>query len=289
MSAVRQRCAALLALACAAGLGHAAMAKTGPPDVDATVQESASALMQQYGVPGLAIAVTVDGQRRFYNLGVASRETKQKVTSDTLFEIGSISKTFTATLATYAQARGQLSLADSLGKYLPALRGSHFDAVSLIHLATHTAGGFPLQLPDGISNTAQLMDYLKAWQPAYAPGTRRTYANPSIGLLGMAVASSMKMPFEDAMDQRLFPKLGLHDSHINVPASKMPRYAQGYTKQDAPVRVNPGVIAAEAYGVKTSASDLIHFVELNLRPAQVDKKSNARSSTPTPATSRSAR
>jgi beta-lactamase class C len=69
----------------------------------------------------------------------------------------------------------------------------------------------------------------------------------------------------------------------------MPRYAHVYTKQDAPVRVNPGVIAAEAYGVKTSASDLIHFVELNLRPAQVDKKSNARSSTPTPATSRSAR
>jgi len=254
-------------LACAVVIASSAMAKDKQPGVDATVQEAARAVMHQYRIPGLAIAVSVRGERHYYNYGVASKQSQRRVSSDTLFEIGSISKTFTATLATYAQADGRLSLADSPGKYLPQLAGSSLDRVTLIHLGTHTAGGFPLQLPDEIRNTEQLVDYFKAWQPKFAPGTQRTYANPSIGLLGMVAARSMNVPFKEAMEQRLFPALGLHDSYIDVPAGKMPLYAQGYTAQEAPVRVNPGVIAAEAYGVKTTAKDLIRFIELQIKPA----------------------
>jgi beta-lactamase class C len=80
----------------------------------------------------------------------------------------------------------------------------------------------------------------------------------------------MKLPFDVAMEQRPLPGLGMADTYVNVPASKMPLYAQGYDKKDAPVRVNPGVIAAGAYGVKTSAKDLIRFVEVNLNPSRVE-------------------
>ncbi|MCR8960090.1 serine hydrolase [Variovorax sp. S2] len=166
---------------------------------------------------------------------MASKKTEQKITEDTIFEIGSVSKTFTATLATYAQANGQLSLTDSPGKYLPQLRGTSLDKVTLVNLGTHTAGGFPLQVPDAIGNTGQLMDYFKAWQPAHVAGTERSYANPSIGMLGVVVAKSMQMPFEEAMEQQLFRRLGMFDSFINVPAGKMPLYAQGYNRNDEPV------------------------------------------------------
>ena len=70
-------------------------------------------LMREQKIPGMAVGVTIDGQSYFFNYGVASRETQQPVTSDTLFEIGSLSKTFTATLASYAQIQGDLSLTDS--------------------------------------------------------------------------------------------------------------------------------------------------------------------------------
>ena len=272
MRAIGRRPAGFLLVACAASFGRAATAKAEPRDFDATVRLAARAVMRQCNIPGLAIAVTANGKRRFYNFGVASRDTRQEVTSDTLFEIGSISKTFTATLATYAQADGRLSLADSPSKYLPRLRGSRFDEVTLINLGTHTAGGFPLQVPDEIRTVDQLMAYFESWKPAYAPGTHRTYANPSVGLLGMAVARSLNMSFEDAMERLLFPRLGMSDSYIDVPADKMPLYAQGYDRTDAPVRANPGVVAAEAYGVKTSARDLIRFVEVNLRPGREEKK-----------------
>ena len=73
---------------------------------------------------------------------------------------------------------------------MPELQGSEFAKMTLVNLATHTAGGFPLQVPDAVQTMAQLMDYLKAWTPQYAPGTRRTYANPGIGMLGVVAARS---------------------------------------------------------------------------------------------------
>ena len=233
-------------------------------DLDTVVQNGARHVMQEYAVPGLVIAVSANGKQHFYSFGVASKASKEPVTPDTLFEVGSVSKLFTATLATYAQAQGKLSLSDTVGKYEPELEGTPFGKVTLAHLATHTAGGFPLQLPDSVQDERQLMDYLKRWKPAYPMGTQRSYANPSIGMLGVIAAKSLNLPFTQAMEQQLFPALGLHNTYYTVPASKMTLYAQGYDKQDAPVRLNSGVLGNEAYGVKTSARDLIHFTELNL-------------------------
>jgi len=261
-----------LLFACAASFNSYAMPSARKADMDAVVKNAAEDAMRQHGIPGLAIAIAAGGEQWFYSYGVASKKTEQKITEDTIFEIGSVSKTFTATLATYAQAKGQLSLTDSPGKYLPQLRGTSLDKVTLVNLGTHTAGGFPLQVPDAIGNTGQLMDYFKAWQPAHVAGTERSYANPSIGMLGMVVAKSMQMPFEEAMEQQLFRRLGMFDSFINVPAGKMPLYAQGYNRNDEPVRLNPGVLAAEAYGVKTSAKDLIRFVEANMGLISLEEK-----------------
>ncbi|WP_028628282.1 class C beta-lactamase [Metapseudomonas resinovorans] len=262
-----------LLFALATSLAGHAVADAERADIGTAVQQAAGQVMQQYGIPGLAIAVTANGEQHFYNFGVASRETRQAVTRDTLFEVGSVSKTLTVTLAAYAEANGKLSLSDSPGQYLPQLKGSQLDPVTLINLATHTAGGFPLQLPDEVQNQQQLMDYYRSWQPRFAPGTYRTYANPSIGLLGVIAARSLGMPYAKAMESELLPKLGMRSTFIDVPASAMPRYAQGYNKDDAPVRVNPAMLAAEAYGVKTSSKDLLHFVEVNLGQVAMDDAS----------------
>ncbi|SFA69490.1 beta-lactamase class C [Collimonas sp. OK607] len=236
--------------------------------VDATIQP----LIQKYSIPGMAIAVTVNGHNYFYNYGVTSKETQQRITNKTLFEIGSLSKTFTATLASYAQVNGDLSLSDSPGKYFPSLRGSSFDNISLLNLGTHTAGGLPLQAPDNIENTDQLMAYFKHWEPVHAAGTYRKYSNLSIGMLGMIAAKSMNVSFEDALEKKLFPELGMTHSYINVPADQMKDYAQGYTAKDVPVRVNPGILASEAYGVKSGSADLIRFIDDNIQGNRLSEK-----------------
>ncbi|RMQ44964.1 AmpC protein [Pseudomonas cichorii] len=247
----------------------ASAAAASSETLDKTVEQQARSVMQQYNIAGMSIAVSDNGQQRFYNYGVASRETQEKVTDSTLFELGSISKLFTATLATWAQANGQLSLTENIDTYLPQLYGSRLGKVPLFHLGTHTAGGFPLQFPDAIHDNQQMMSYFKAWQPEYLPGVHRSYANPSIGLLGLIAAKSMKVPFKTAMQEQLFPALGLSNSYLDVPANKTSSYAQGYNKQDAAVRLNPGVLAAEAYGMKSGSRDLLRFVEANMGLTEV--------------------
>lgn len=89
----------------------APMPAAAVPDVAvlrAVVDAAIRPVMAQHNVPGLAVAVTVDGQALFFNYGVTSRETNEPVSEATIFELGSVSKTFTATLALYAQALGKL-------------------------------------------------------------------------------------------------------------------------------------------------------------------------------------
>ncbi|RRV07369.1 beta-lactamase [Pseudomonas sp. v388] len=253
-------------LACGALISGVTQADSERADsLRVTVTEAAQAVMQRNDIAGMSIAISEGGRQHFYNFGVASRQTGQPVTRDTLFELGSISKTFTATLATWAQTNGQLSLTENIDTYMPQLQGSRLGKLPVYHLATHTAGGFPLQVPDKVSNDDELMAYFKAWQPQYLPGTHRSYANPSIGLLGVVAARSLKLPFEQAMEQQLFPALGLNNTWLDVPDDKLATYAQGYDKTGAPVRLNAGVLAAQAYGVKSTSRDLLRFVEANLQ------------------------
>nr|WP_280833628.1 class C beta-lactamase [Mycolicibacterium frederiksbergense] len=243
----------------------------GSPDALATTVDHAfRPLMAQYDIPGMSIAVTVNGQQRYFSFGVASRQSGAPVTRDTLFEIGSVSKTFTGTLASYAQALGRISLTDHPSTYMPQLTGSDIDKAELLNLGTYTAGGLPLQFPSDITDDARMQTYFLQWQPDAAPGQQRRYSNPSIGLLGHLTALAMNRDFGDLIEGEIFPKLQLHHSYIRVPQSEMDNYAWGYNADNEPVRVNPGVFDAEAYGVKSSAADLLQFVEANITPNNLD-------------------
>jgi beta-lactamase class C len=261
-------------LACSLGSLSSAHSAGSDPDarVRQAVDEAVKPVIEQYGIPGMAVAVTVDGERHFIEYGLAAQKPRVPVTRDTLFELGSISKTFTATLATYAEIDGKLSLSDSVGEHMPELKGSPAGDVRLLDLATHTAGGFPLQLPDGVEDQKQLIAYYRAWKPQFATGTHRVYANPSIGLLGMAAARAMGSNFETLMERRLFPELGLTRTYIAVPETEMKSYAWGYNRKGKPVRVTPAMLATEAYGVKSNAVDMIRYAEVNMGMGTVPAK-----------------
>ncbi|TKC92306.1 beta-lactamase [Trinickia terrae] len=262
--------AALLCAMCAMPCASHA-SDVSPQRVKRVVDDAIQPLMAKDKIPGMAVGVIVEGKPMVLDYGVVSTRTRKPVTNDTLFELGSVSKTFTATLTSWAQVNQQLALSDSVGKYLPLLRGSPFGNVSLLDLGTHTPGGLPLQVPDDIHDEAQLMRYFKAWRPTYAAGTYRTYANPGIGMLGLIAAKSMGQDFTALIEQRLFPALDLKNSFIDVPADRADDYAQGYTKDGKPIRMAGGVLAPEAYGVKSTAADLLRFVEANMKLVKVDE------------------
>ncbi|WP_111828179.1 MULTISPECIES: class C beta-lactamase [Acinetobacter] len=233
--------------------------------VKAIVDQQFKPLLAQYNIPGMAVAVTLNGQHYFINYGLASKQSQQAVSNNTLFELGSVSKTFNATLASYAQAQGQLSLSDHPAKYFPELKNTAVDRATLLNLGTYTAGGFPLQFPDQVVQQQDMIQYFQSWKPKTGIGAARQYSNPSIGLMGYVTARAMKKPYAELLEKTLFPQLGLTQSFIQVPEQQMPQYAWGY-KADQALRVSPGMLDAEAYGVKSSSVDMLRFLDVQINP-----------------------
>lgn len=261
----------LIAAACLLGGVDAASADDPDGDrVQRIVTDVIRPLMAENAIPGMAVGIVVGGRRHVVNLGVANKEASRTVTGETLFELGSVSKTFTATLAAYAQATGALSFSESASQHLPALAGSAFDGISLLDHGTYTAGGLPLQFPDAVTSHDGMIAFYRGWRPRYAPGTHRLYANTSIGLFGFIAAASMGRPFGELLEGKLFPALGLSSTFVTVPPARMGDYAYGYAKDDKPVRVTPGMLDSEAYGIKTTAGDMLRFVEANIDPSGLD-------------------
>lgn len=237
---------------------------TETDSVKSIVDQAIRPVMEAHAIPGMAVGLVVNGKQYVFNYGLASKSENTPVTDATLFEIGSISKTFTATMASLAEGRGKLALTDKVADHITNLKGTSFGDTTLLSLATHTTGGLPLQVPDEVSNDEQLITYLKNWKPAHPDGQYRTYSNISIGLLGVISAKSLQQPFATLMQEQIFPAFGMTNSYITVPDAKRTNYAQGYKKDDTPVRVRDDVLSTEAYGVKTTASDLVQFIKANI-------------------------
>ncbi|WP_244575407.1 class C beta-lactamase [Rhizobium sp. 11515TR] len=252
------------------GIGAHAAEVDDREQLERAVNEIIRPLMKNNDVPGMAIAITVKGKRYIFNYGVASKESGQKVTNDTIFELGSISKTFTAALGSYAQISGKLSFSDKATKYMPELAGTSFDRISLLDLATYSAGGLPLQFPNGVTDQGKMVAYYRNWHPSFAPGTYRQYSNPSIGLFGYLAAQAMGEPFDTLMQDKILSGLNLNHTYVRVPQAEMGNYAYGYSKQGKPIRVNGGVFDTQAYGIKTTSSDMLAFLEANMGEAKLD-------------------
>lgn len=230
--------------------------------VTSLVKAAIEPLMEQQAIPGLSVAVLYKGRAQFVNLGVADLESRRRVTENTLFELGSVSKTFTGTLAGIMIRNGEIRLNDPVQKRWPQLTGQQWRPVRMLHLATYTAGGLPLQLPDEVTDQASLLRFYQNWQPTAAPGLQRQYSNASIGLFGSLM---VKGDYEQAMERHVFQPLRLTRTYITVPPSMMLNYAWGY-KNGQPVRVSPGMLDAEAYGIKSTARDMLTFMQANIDP-----------------------
>ena len=255
-------------LSCALLLSVASSAFAAPmseKQLAEVVERTVTPLMNAQAIPGMAVAVIYQGQPHYFTFGKADVAANKPVTPQTLFELGSISKTFTGVLGGDAIARGEIALGDPVAKYWPELTGKQWQGIRMLDLATYTAGGLPLQVPDEVTDTASLLRFYQNWQPQWKPGTTRLYANASIGLFGALAVKPSGMSYEQAMTTRVFKPLKLDHTWINVPKAEEAHYAWGYREGKA-VHVSPGMLDAEAYGVKTNVKDMASWLIANMKP-----------------------
>ena len=259
------------ALVTASLLSGTVQAADNNDHLKSTVDQQAKLLMNEHNISGMAFGIIIDGKSHFYHYGLADKKAKIPVSENTIFELGSISKTFAATLASYSELNGTLKLEDTADKYIPYLKNSAIGNTKLINLATYSAGGLPLQVPDDVKNNKELLRYYKSWQPVFPINSKRLYSNASIGLFGYISALSMDADYTQLMEEKILPSLNMPNTFINVPSDKMSDYAFGYNAAGDAIRVNPGMLDAEAYGIKSTITDMTHFMAANMGLVPLDK------------------
>ncbi len=261
----------LTALVTASLLSGTVQAADNNDHLKSTVDQQAKLLMNEHDISGMSFGVIIDGKSHLYHYGLADKKAKIPVSENTIFELGSISKTFAATLASYSELNGTLTLEDTADKYIPYLKNSTIGNTKLINLATYSAGGLPLQVPDDVKNNKELLNYYKSWQPVFPVNSKRLYSNASIGLFGYISALSMDADYTQLMEEKILPSLNMPNTFINVPNDKMADYAFGYNAVGDAIRVNPGMLDAEAYGIKSTIKDMTQFMAANMGLVPLDK------------------
>jgi beta-lactamase class C len=268
----------------AAFTAPAALARTAS---DAEVAEIVTRHVQPLLIPagGMAVAVHIDGRTLFYNFGMADAAKKQPITSDSLFNLASVGKVFSATLLAQAVERGELKLDDPVAKYVTELQqGRDIKRVTLGALASHTSGlhRVPQQYEPWHRGQYSLPDfirYLNSWQAdeGHQPGQQDIYSNTGFVLLPLALQRRFNTPIAQLMQQRLLAPLGMTSTVMAVPkpnargqlAPEFRRRAvQGYNRDGNPVG-EPGNVQGIFNWPGTgqmfsSARDMAIFLAANL-------------------------
>lgn len=247
------------------------------PDLDACAYQE----LGRFTVPGAAIAVLHDGEVARHAYGVANLETKQPVTPETLFQIGSISKIFTATIAMQLVDEGTLDLDAPVASYLPDLRLGDAAAqrsVTLRHLLSHTSGIEGDRFDDygsGDDALAKAIAEFPTLRQLSPPGKLWTYCNSGFNLAGAVIEQLTEKPFESAMRQRLLDPLGLGRSFYFAHEAIAYPVAVGHSQEPghAPTVARhyplPRAVNA-AGGIIGTVGDLLRFAAFHLADGLFD-------------------
>jgi len=242
--------------------------------VFARLDEFITRHMHETGAPGMTLALANrDGLIRVSTYGYADIKAGSRVVPETMFEIGSISKSFVGLALMQLRDEGKLDLNKPIVEYLPWLKiNSKFAAITTHHILTHSAGlpGAPL-----------LLDALlgELWT-AYEPGKRFLYSNTGYNILGFLIEAIDKRPFAEAMRARMIQPLGMSASSPIIINDLRKSMAIGYEplQEGKPFPVNGQLAEAQwlevdiaAGSVASTPADMAKYMRMLLNRGALPK------------------
>ena len=225
---------------------------------------------------GLIVGVIEPSGRRLFARGPAQVGNDDNVDGDTIFEIGSVSKVFTALALADAAHRGELSLNDPAAKYLPpgtTLPQHGPRPITLLDLGTHMSGlpNMPpnvaptdLNNPDADMTADQLLKSVAAYELTRDVGSAYEYSSAGYELLGMAVADAAHADFETVLKSRIFGPLKMANTRIAISLDEKDRLSAGYDGHLQPVPHEHMPTVLGAGGMRSTANDLLDFLAANI-------------------------
>src|SRR5215216_1649312 len=203
-----------------------------------TLSDLVAATATMFAIPGVAVGVWVDGQEIYACHGVTSVDNPLPVDRDTLYTLGSISKTYTATALMRLVAEGRVDLDAPVRRYVPELElGDERTAaeVTVLNLLNHTSGlGWDLLVDTGEGDDALagFVAKLTELELIAPPGTRTSYSQAGYSLLGRVIEKVAGMPYEKAIASLVFEPLGLSHSFFAPFDVMARRFAVGHNRSE---------------------------------------------------------
>jgi CubicO group peptidase (beta-lactamase class C family) len=239
---------------------------------------------------GIVVGIIYHGKTEIITKGSLSKAGNEAVNSTTLFEIGSVTKIFTASLAACLAEKGKLSLSDSLAMFFPAdekqLRYQG-QAITLLNLLQHTSG-LP-KIPDNLLNADQdisdpyltynhdsIEHFFATYHPVVKPGDTFSYSNLGYGVMGEIMAMQEKSDYNSLIQQYICEPLHMTSTHVSLDPDEQKRLATGYT-DDSVAHYWHFANLAGAGGLHSSLNDMLKFAGFVLS-ALKDSASEARGS-----------
>jgi CubicO group peptidase (beta-lactamase class C family) len=223
--------------------------------------------MRETGAPGMTLALADrSGAVRVSTYGVADTKTSAPVKPETLFEIGSISKSFAAVALLQMSDEGRVDLHRPVAEYLPWLKlEQRHGAVTAHHLLSHSSGlpGAAL-LPESVAVGLETF---------FKPGEKFIYSNIGYLVLGLLIEALDRRPFADALAARVLKPLGMSNSAPVISHTLRPRMAVGYSPEfeDRPFPLRGRLAEASwvevdtaAGGVASTAPDMVAYMRMLL-------------------------
>ena len=232
---------------------------------------------------GVAVGYVDVDTIELFSYGKTALENGTKVNEQSVFEIGSISKTFTATLLALKVNSGEMSLDDPASKYLPKsvkLPTRNGKKITLKHLATHTSAlpRMPYNFaPENPKNpyadytTEQLYAFLNSCQLTYNIGEKSEYSNLGMGLLGHILELQSGKTYEELIIEHIANPLQMNDTRLVFTDAMKSRLAKGHAGLSE--TDNWDIISlGGAGGIRSTVNDMLKYVQANLNSDKIDSK-----------------
>ena len=250
---------------------HAAGSSISPSDSEIRQILIKRIDQEKQGV-GIVVGVIDAKGRRIVSYGSLEKGDKRQLDGDTLFEIGSITKVFTALLLADMVQRGEVKLDDPISKYVPTtaqIPQRDGRQITLVDLATHTSGlpRMPANFrPKDPANpyidytNEQLYTFLSSYELIRDVGVKFEYSNLGFALLGQGLAHRAGTDYETLVESRICEPLGMKSTRITLTPEMEGRFAVGHSSDLVTVSRWDLPSFAGAGALRSSANDLLNFL-----------------------------
>ena len=236
--------------------------------VEQKIDELLTAYSNQNKLNG-AVLVAQKG-KIIYQKGFGYRNAEQKIPNDvnSIFQIGSITKQFTAAVIMELQQEGKLSVKDKLSKYFPGFANG--DKITIENLLNHTSGVHSytddtVVMKNDVTkhySREQMLKLFTSYSPDFEPGTDWHYSNSGYSLLGYIIEKVEKKPYEKAVRERIFRPLSMTNSGFDFSSLSSPNKTKGYftlNPNPVPAPIVDSTIAYSAGAIYTTVGDLFKW------------------------------